>query len=600
MVTLKQLRATDPSQLAVAASELMSLNRTFTTALDGAHNDVSAAMAHWQGDGAAAASARSAADHVTGSHLGTAVDAQIDALNEAAASLGPARQTVLTIADDAIHSGCTPSADGRVRAPQFGSQPLLQMVADEKARAFEARLVAALNTFDELDAHAAAALTAATNAVQDLARKPEGAPPSSRVADLISGKEPIPTDPKAFHDLWATLTPAEKDALWLHDQYLGNHDGMPAVDRDRYNHVKLTDETTRAASAQVQLDPLTQQHPDWAKGDHIPHNEPGARFKDVDDYNLWKRDYDDAKNRAKSLPDLKAVNETLAKNPETMLMLLDTQSGGMAHAAVAVGNPDTAQHVSVTAGGLNTTVGGSLRSMVDEASMLKQTSEFELDHNGRKGSVATIAWIGVDLPQIDKGGNLDKFAGAVQVAGDDLAKAGAPSLAHFYDGLGAAHDGAPPQLTAVGHSYGSLMTGLALQQPGSHPVTDLVVYGSPGLDTGYAPWENALDKLHLVPGHAFEMTAHGDPVANLNSFGLSPGYTPGFTDMSTGATTTPDGVSRDGSTGHSEYARTGDKGDLRTSGYNAAVVVAGLPDKVVHGSQAWQSAITDLAHWLAH
>ncbi len=144
------------------------------------------------------------------------------------------------------------------------------------------------------------------------------------------------------------------------------------------------------------------------------------------------------------------------------------------------------------------------------------------------------------------------------------------------------------------------MIGLALQQPGSHPVTDLVVYGSPGLDTGYAPWENALDKLHLVPGHAFEMTAHGDPVANLNSFGLSPGYTPGFTDMSTGATTTPDGVSRDGSTGHSEYARTGDKGDLRTSGYNAAVVVAGLPDKVVHGSQAWQSAITDLAHWLAH
>jgi len=226
VVTLTQLRATDPAQLAVAATELMSLNRTFTTALDGA---------------------------------------QVDALNEAAASLGPARQTVLAIADDASHSGCTPAEDGRVRAPHCGSQPLLQMVAGEKARAFEARLVAELNTFDELDAHAAAALTAATNAVEDLARKPESAPPSSRVADLISGKEPIPTDPKAFHDLWITLTPAEKDALWQHDQYLGNHDGMPAVDRDRYNHVKLTDETTRAASAQVQLDQLTQQHPDWPR-----------------------------------------------------------------------------------------------------------------------------------------------------------------------------------------------------------------------------------------------------------------------------------------------------------------------------------------------
>ncbi len=297
----------------------------------------------------------------------------------------------------------------------------------------------------------------------------------------------------------------------------------------------------------------------------------------------------------------RAVNETLAKIPKTMLMLLDTQSGGMAHAAVAVGNPDTAQHVSVTAGGLNTTVGASLTSMAGEAQSLKTTAERELRQYGRAGeTVATVAWIGADLPQIDKGGNLDKLAGAVQVVGDDLAKAGAPSLAHFYDGLGAAHDGAPPQLTAVGHSYGSLMTGLALQQPGSHPVTDLVVYGSPGLDTGYVPWENALNKLHLAPGHAFEITAHGDPVANLNSFGLSPGYTPGFTDMSTDATRTPDGVSRDGSTGHSEYARDGGNGQLRTSGYNAAVVVAGLPDKVVYSSPAWQTAITDLAHWLAH
>jgi len=275
---------------------------------------------------------------------------------------------------------------------------------------------------------------------------------------------------------------------------------MPAVDRDHYNQVKLADETTRAAAAQAQVDQLTQQHPDWAKGDNVPHNEPGARFKDVDDYNLWKGKYDNAKNGAKNLSDLQAVNETLAKHPERLLLVLDSQSGAMVHAAVSVGNPDTAQHVSVTAGGLNTTVGGSLTSMAGEAQTLKSTAERELKLNGRAGeTVATVAWIGADLPQIDKGGNLDKLAGAVEVAGDDLPKAGAPSLARFYDGLRAAHDGAPPQLTAVGHSYGSLMTGLALQQPGSHPVTDLVVYGSPGLDTGYAPAQNALDKLHLAP-----------------------------------------------------------------------------------------------------
>jgi hypothetical protein len=127
-----------------------------------------------------------------------------------------------------------------------------------------------------------------------------------------------------------------------------------------------------------------------------------------------------------------------------------------------------------------------------------------------------------------------------------------------------------------------------------------VVYGSPGLDTGYKPWDNALGKLHLASGHALEMTAHDDPVANLNGFGLSPGYTPGFTDMETGATTTPDGVPRDGASGHAEYARDGANGQLRTSGYNAAVVVAGLPEKVVQGAPAWQTAGFDLERWLAH
>lgn len=608
MVSLTQLRAIDPAQLTAAATELVALNRAFTSALDGAHRDVTGAMAHWQGDGAAAASVRSAADHVAGSHLGTAVDAQIDVLNDAAGSLGPARQTVLAIADDALLTGCTPSEDGRVRAPNMGNQLMLQIAADEHARVFEARLVAALNTFNELDDKAAAALRTATEAVADLVRKPEGAPASSRVADLLSGKEPLPSDPKAFHDLWVTLTPAEKDALWQQNQYLGNHDGMPAVDRDHYNHVKLADEMTRAAAAQLQVDELTLQHPDWVRGENIPHNEPGARFKDVDDYNIWKQNYDGARRRAKALPDLRAVKDTLAKGSDRLLLVLDSQSGAMVHAAVAVGNPDTAQHISVTAPGLNTTVSKSLTGMVEEAANQKRTSEAALDNFGRRDeTVATVAWIGADVPQIDIGGSLDRVGGAYQTATDYLARAGAPSLARFYDGLGAAHDGPAPQLTAVGHSYGSLMTGLALQQPGSHPVTDLVVYGSPGLDTGHAPWENALDKLRIAQGHAFEMTAHNDPVANLNKFGLSPGYTPGFTDLTTDATTTPDGVPRDGASGHSEYARDGDNGELRTSGYNAAAVVAGLPDKAVHGNPAWMTVGNDAARgvakaglWVAH
>ncbi|WFR72972.1 hypothetical protein P9209_03720 [Prescottella defluvii] len=38
---------------------------------------------------------------------------------------------------------------------------------------------------------------------------------------------------------------------------------------------------------------------------------------------------------------------------------------------------------------------------------------------------------------------------------------------------------------------------------------------------------------------------------------------------------------RDGAAGHSEYPRIGDDGHLRTSGYNLAVVVAGLPERAI-------------------
>ena len=45
-------------------------------------------------------------------------------------------------------------------------------------------------------------------------------------------------------------------------------------------------------------------------------------------------------------------------------MLLDTHSGSQARAAIAIGDPDTAQHVSVTTPGLNTTVHGCIGSMM--------------------------------------------------------------------------------------------------------------------------------------------------------------------------------------------------------------------------------------------
>ena len=158
--------------------------------------------------------------------------------------------------------------------------------------------------------------------------------------------------------------PEEKEALYQRDHSIGNHNGMPTVDRDYYNRLALGDELNQAQAAQARADALGNQHPDWAQGQNIPPpNKPGAIFDDRLKYEAWQRQYTDALNGAKYLPDLQAVDKAVKDNPNRKLMLLDTHSGSQARAAIAIGDPDTAQHVSVTTPGLNTTVHGSIGSM---------------------------------------------------------------------------------------------------------------------------------------------------------------------------------------------------------------------------------------------
>lgn len=441
--------------------------------------------------------------------------------------------------------------------------------------------------------------------------------PETRPEVLAALSQPLPEDPKQFEDLWAKLTPAEKDALFQRDHSIGNHDGMPSVDRDYYNRLNLEGQLHQAQQAEAAADALKNQHPDWAAGQNIPPpNKPGAIFDDRLRYEAWQRQYDTALGGAKNLPDLQAVDKTVADNPNRKLLLLDTQSGEMVHAAVAVGDPDTADHVSVTTPGLNTTVHGSIGSMTEEATNLRQESLRQLQNTPGHAldSVSTIAWIGYDAPQVPGTGDLDASAlGAWEVSHDNLARAGARDLADFYDGIGASHQGVPPQLTAIGHSYGSLTTGLALQEPGNHGVTDAIFYGSPGIEA------TTPQQLQVQPGHVFTMETPDDPIQNVydippwahvavdalppplrdiagpvlgaldasgaGQFGPNPATNPNFTHLETGAVSVPDGsggtLDLGAAHGHSDYPRFSDNGLPRTTNYNIAAVLAGLGDDTV-------------------
>jgi hypothetical protein len=422
---------------------------------------------------------------------------------------------------------------------------------------------------------------------------------------------PPPEDPTQFADYWRSLSREQKDYLYSRDHNIGNHPGMPAGDddypgADYYNRLHLPEQLKKAEAAQAHADALAAQNPDWAAGQHIPEpNKPGAIFDDRLKYEAWQREYDAARNAARYLPDLREVDKAVSGHPERKLMLLDTDNGRQARAAIAVGDPDSAQHVSVTTPGLNTTVHDAIGGMADEAAYARDEASHQLDAAGRGNEgVATIAWIGYDPPQIPGTGDLDaSLQGGWEVSHDDIAKAGAHDLARFYDGITGAHQG-PLDLTAIGHSYGSLTTGLALQEPGSHGVDNALFYGSPGIEA------STPQQLGLQPGHVFTMETPDDPIqwvydgpplahvaapflpppfnvlaesglgaadlTGAGNFGPNPATNPHFTHLQTGAIAVPDGRVFAGASGHSDYPRwDAAHQQLYTTGYNIAAVIAG-------------------------
>jgi pimeloyl-ACP methyl ester carboxylesterase len=186
---------------------------------------------------------------------------------------------------------------------------------------------------------------------------------------------------------------------------------------------------------------------------------------------------------------------------------------------------------------------------------------------GPLGTVAAVTWIGYDAPAW---GELADPARSVAL--DRQAHTGGRALNHFFAGI-TANRVDDPHVTALGHSYGSLTTAIALQH-GPVGVDDVVLFGSPGLNTSH------VEDLHVPTGHAFVMEARNDPVADLAAFGPDPNQMGGVSDLSTAATRTSDGVQRTESVGHSGYLT-----DNSTSQYNLAVVMAGIPEDAAPGGQ---------------
>lgn len=353
---------------------------------------------------------------------------------------------------------------------------------------------------------------------------------------------------------WDALSDAEQDDIIArHPDRVGNLDGIPAAVRDEANRTRLDAELSRIDAA------IT------ATEDRIAQAMRSGSFEDR--LGLWQLHSQLAELREQRAP-LAQVDTVLARPGDRQLLLLDLDHE-LPRAAVAVGDVDTADHVAVLTPGFNSNVADSLSGKDRDVSRLVEVTRDSLARAGRADeTVAGVTWIGYDIPRWATTLDALKFWSDddESVASPDAARAGGRDLARFLDGIDASR-AADPHLTAIGHSYGSVTTGYALQH--ATGVDDAIVTGSPGIGTG------ALDELNVPAGRLGVLEADRDAIADLGRFGGDPNQLDGVVNLSTDD---EPGLDLRGSTGHGQYMSPDS-----TSQYNIVHTVAGLPDHRIEG-----------------
>ncbi|OMC36545.1 hypothetical protein A5740_06045 [Mycobacterium sp. GA-1841] len=515
-VTISTVTASNPSALSDSAAQLQGKIDRLDELIGNQRQLLASLAADWKGTAADAALAAG------NKNLRQLVDLQSrlaniqTALKSGESNLTPLRSEILNVSKQAMSLGANVSDDGTVTAA--GSSKLM---TPKLAAAYTSTLKSLLQQFDSVDEALANAVRQSASGTGDPKASNTGDPPESPFKrDLESLKPPGGATDTEVNQWWDSLSEEERNRIIVErPEWVGNLDGVPGTARDLANRNRLG--TLR--------------------------NDPNLT----------------AEERATLVEIDKALSE-----PDRQLLVVDFD-GEHPKVALAIGNVDTADHVSVYVPGTgsitydNPTDGNDLPAYVEQATWLKTETERVL-RDAKKAdetvaTVATVAWLGYEPP-----------SNVLQATRPHYADDNAPALASFINGLDSSRD-TDPHLTVLGHSYGSTLASEALQR--GTAADDVVFMGSPGLET--SPQQYRIDtspsNLHLPEGHVYVEHSKGDWVANARIFGQTiPSDLPGFTDLSTNAETTPLGP-RDESTGHSKYSFSN-----TTALYNQAVVVANL------------------------
>lgn len=548
----------NPSALDEAADDVESTRRRVESAVGDLERVIAQLGDAWEGDAAAAAAAALCRRRDEGVRVEQTLSMVRRVLRQACDALCVARTELSDARAYARRHGLYVHEDGRVTAPaapdlsDLDGQALIAATREHQgqldvAEQAQSMAFAALAAAAEADADAARALRAAWAAAQDGSTLDEA---DRRLVSAVADRVlPEPgTPPAQVAAWWASLSAGAQARLIAGDpSAVGALNGVPMAARDRANRLVLARELAgceqRIADLQAQLaaaGPITGR-----AGPSSPQVQIGAQL--AEEYERLRM--------------LSAVNDQLeAGGRDYHLVLFDP--AGRGRAAIALGDVDTADHVAVLVPGFSSAVTNYMPIITGNADGLQDQMEQMARVTGSTETVATVAWIGYDAP-------LDFD---VLTRGD--AEDGARLLTGLVDGIHASRAvaGSDPHLTIVGHSYGSLVTGIAAAG-GPIRADDLVLIGSPGVGVQTA------QELGFTDDHIYVGTGdrHSDPIAESGFFSrkLQSDYFGGTQFQTDGGANSWVGGEMAEATGHSEYYRRGTE-----SLWNMAAVVSGHPELV--------------------
>ncbi|MFI9318740.1 alpha/beta hydrolase [Kitasatospora aureofaciens] len=520
---LATLRDTDLSHLYAAADAYDRLHGSFGQHMDEWRDGVDGRIAAADWSGPCADAARPALRRSTGElkaahseigQIGRSIRSGADALALAQSAL----RRALT---DAQTAGMSVDAHGTVSWPpgSYADQhdPEYRKSCERTAGALAIRISTALTEAGTVDQALAARLRHYVRRARDgtgldsASAVRDRLDPALTPDDLLLGSVPKADAPPAEVNAWWNALPADRQQ-WLvheHPDLVGNRDGVPAVVRNQANRILLPELIAACEKGRPSSDP----------------------------------------HHSLKLNGYRRIAERLRRTDgtEPPVLLLGIGGEGQGRGIISFGNPDTAQDVTSLVGGLGTTlqrIGGGdadrARAVYDAARRADPTR-----------STASIAWLGYDAPlSFPEAGHASRARGGVD------------AYRRFLEGQRVTHQGAPAHVTAEGHSFGSLLVGLAAKKPTGIAADDVILVGSPGTGAFHA------SEFSVGADHTYVGAASWDHISHLGWYARDPAGS-GF-----GARRfAVDGGSPD-FTAHSSYWDDG-PGEHRTSVDNIGRIVSG-------------------------